>query len=91
MTENNRIKAKLQNIEGKKSLELNKLQYTMEIINGIGIDPSILPELLGELELTEEDFFAHLSGNIPTNISLYDQTLQLVTEKQQDKLPKKIK
>lgn len=91
MTENNRIKAKLQNVEGKKALELNKLQYTMQIINGLEMDPSILPELLESLELTEDDFFSHLSGDTRTNITLYDQALQLVNEKNNDKEYRRIK
>lgn len=72
---------KLKNAEGKRLLEKNALEYSKEIITELSKEPEFLIQILNELELTEEDFFAYLSGEKKGNITLYDQTLCLVKEK----------
>lgn len=72
---------KLKNAEGKRLLEKNALEYSKEIILELEKHPELLIQILDELELTEEEFFAYLSGERKGNITLYDQTLCLVKEK----------
>lgn len=80
---NNRINVikKLKNAEGKRLLEKNILEYSKEIIKNLENNPDILNEIIDELEITEEDFLAYLSGDKKANITLYDQTLCLVKSK----------
>lgn len=81
MEENNRVKLRLRNAEGKRALELNRLEYAKELIHELELDPSILPEILDTLELKEDDFFSKLSGTSSANITMYDQALSLAKSK----------
>lgn len=78
MTENNELKLKLKNIEGKRLLEKTRLEYSKEIINEIEKNSNILPELLQALEITETEFFSYLSGEEHSDITVYDQALVLI-------------
>jgi len=75
------ITKKLKNAEGKRLLEKNALEYSKEIIVALEKNPEIITQILDDLEITEEEFFAYLSGEKKGNITLYDQTLCLVKEK----------
>ncbi len=68
------------NLEGKILLEKTKLQYTKEILNRINNNPSILEELLDNLEITEEDFKNRLLSQ-ETNIAFYDQAYTILKQK----------
>lgn len=84
MNEEARIKQMIKNAEGKRLLEKINLEYSKKIIDEIKLNPAIVKELLEELEITEEKFFAYISNEIPTNITFYDQTLSLVRKKSID-------
>ena len=75
------IVKKLKNAEGKRMLTKIILEYSKEIITILEKNPEILIQVLDELELTEDDFLAYLSGDKKGNITLYDQTLCLVKNK----------
>lgn len=75
------IMKQIKNAKGKRLLEKTKLEYSKEIILQIEKNPTILPEILNELEITQEDFFNYLSGEYNTNITLYDQALLTTKEK----------
>ena len=47
----------------------------------MALKSEMLNQILDELELTEEEFFAYLSGDKKGNITLYDQTLCLIKNK----------
>ena len=81
MKNNKLIIKQLNNAKGKRLLERTKLEYSKEIILQLGKNPNIVPELLNELEITQEDFFNYLSGKYNANITLYDQTLTTAKEK----------
>lgn len=72
---------KLKNAEGKRLLTKTILEYSKEIIIILEKRPEMLNQILDELELTEEEFFAYLSGDKKGNITLYDQTLCLIKNK----------
>ena len=72
---------KLRNAKGKRLYEKTILEYSREIILELENAPSLLPDLLKELELDEDDFFSYISGNQQANITLYDQTLCLIRKK----------
>ena len=76
MTKNKQTLRLLKNIEGKRLLEKNKLEYSKQIINLLQNQPQILPELIEQLELTEKDLFELLSGDKKGNITLYNETLK---------------
>lgn len=80
---NNKIDVmkKIKNAKGKRLLEKVLLEYSREIINILENNPDMLIQILDELEITEEDFFACISGEKRENITLYDQTLSLVRAK----------
>ena len=81
MNNNINIMKQLKNAKGKRLLEKNILEYSKEIITNLEREPKKLIEILDELEITEEDFFAYISGEKKANITLYDQTLSLVKTK----------
>lgn len=69
---------KLKNAKGKRLLEKILLEYSKEIIDILEQNPNVLIQILDELEITQEDFFAYISGEKEGNITLYDQALSLV-------------
>lgn len=84
------LNRKLKNIQGLHQLEKIKLEYTKEIILILKDNINILPDLLQELQITEDEFFTILSGKEnKENITFYDQTListkQLIKEKIKNK------
>lgn len=76
-----KIKRKLRNVQGNRLLLKNKQEYSEYIIKIILEHPEFLGEITNELEITEEDFYKNLSGEINANISFYDQTLVLCKKK----------
>ena len=81
MTDENKTKQILKNIEGKRLLEQTRLEYSQLIINELKTNPQIYQSLLEELEIKNDDFLNCLSGETKANISLYDQALVLVRKK----------
>ena len=81
MNNNINIMKQLKNAKWKRLLEKNIIEYSKEIITNLEREPKKLIEILDELEITEEDFFAYISGEKKANITLYDQTLSLVKTK----------
>ena len=75
------IKKQLKNVEGKRLLTKTILEYSKEIIISLESNPDLLTPVLDELEITEEDFFAYLSGEKKGNITIYDQALSLIKTK----------
>ena len=84
MNNNINIIKQLKNAKGKRLLQKNMLEYSKEIITSLENNPKLLPQIIDELEITEEDFFAYISGEKNANITLYDQTLTLVKTKTKD-------
>lgn len=80
---NNKISIikQLKNAKGKRLLQKNILEYSKEIITNLENNPEILNQVLDELEIPEEDFFAYISGEKKANITLYDQTLSIIKTK----------
>ena len=72
------IKKQLKNVEGKRLLTKTILEYSKEIIISLESNPELLISVLNELEISEEDFFAYLSGEKKGNITIYDQALSLI-------------
>ncbi len=81
MSTENLTKQNLKNIEGTIQLAKTKLEYAKEIAKCLGEQPERLPELLEMLEITEEDFYAYLSGIKKSDITFFDQALSLVKRK----------
>ena len=81
MNNNINIIKQLKNANGKRLLQKNILEYSKEIITNLENNPEKLKQVIDELEITEEDFFAYISGEKKANITLYDQTLSLVRTK----------
>ena len=65
----------LKNAEGKRLLQKTKFEYASEIINIIKNNPSIYNDLLKDVELTSNEFFNYLSGDVDGNIIIYDYLL----------------
>ena len=84
MNNNINIIKQLKNAKGKRLLQKNMLEYSKEIITNLEKNPQIITQILDELEIPEEDFFAYISGEKKANITLYDQTLTLVKTKTKD-------
>ena len=76
MNDNKNTLRKLQNAEGKRLLELTRLEYSKKIIELLQKNPQNLSTLIYNLELTEKEFYDLLSGNKETNIILYEATLK---------------
>ena len=57
------LKKKLKNAEGKRLLAKNRLEYCKIIIDAIQQNPTIINQILEELELSEEEFFNYISEN----------------------------
>ena len=76
----------LKNIEGKRLLEKTYLEYSLEILKQLEKNPTIISEVLSELEITEKEFIDYLSGKTSANITLYDQALTLVKAKNKNSL-----
>lgn len=85
MNNNYLIKKQLKNAEGKRLLEKIILEYSKDIIKGLEDQPNKLPELLENLEISEEAFFGYISGDKKGNITLYDQALCLIKKKSKEK------
>jgi len=75
------LKKKLKNAEGKRLLAKNRLEYCKIIIDAIQQNPTIINQILEELELSEEEFFNYISGEKIANITFYDQAINLIKEK----------
>lgn len=88
MSNENLIKKNLKNAEGKRLYKKTLLEYSREIIENLNESPEKLPELLDLLEVTEEDFYAYLSGDKTGNIALYDQALSHLVKKKTNNPPK---
>jgi len=70
-----KILKNLKNAEGKRLLEKTKLEYSKEIIKELQKNPQIFQDLIEYLEITEEEFYAYISGDLKGNISIYDAAL----------------
>lgn len=81
---NKEIIKQLNNAKGKRIIEKIYLEYSKEIILELEKNPNILPLLLHEIEVTEEDFFQYISGETKANITFYDQTLTEVNKKSKE-------
>lgn len=77
--ENDMLK-KLKNIEGKRLMEKTRLDYSQNILNILTSNPQVVPVVAEQLELTEEQLFALLSGDKMGNITFYEEALGLVNE-----------
>jgi len=82
MNKSNLLKKKLKNAQGKALLAKTKLEYSKLILENMMKDPEILEYLLSSLEITEEDFLSIISTEKKENITFYEQTLQLIKNKQ---------
>lgn len=78
MNTNSNLKKKILNAQGLRDLEQVKLKYSREILSILENDPSVLTELLQDLDVTSDDFFSKLSGKEVDNISFYDQGLESI-------------
>ena len=78
---NNSVQKEILNAKGKRLLSKTKLNYSMAIINKLQQQPSMLTELLDDMELTKDEFFSYISGEENANISFYDQALESVKRK----------
>ena len=81
MNGKNKIRKNIKNAEGKRMLEKTLLNYSIEIIEELKINPKLLNNLLDELEVTEQKFIKYISGEEEGNIAFYDQTLKLIKKK----------
>ena len=81
MKNKNEIRKNIKNAEGKRILEKTLLNYSIEIIEELKINPKLLNNLLDELEITENKFINYISGEEEGNITFYDQTLKLIKKK----------
>lgn len=75
------ITRKLKNADGKRLLEKTMLEYSREIIIELKDSPELLPQVLNELEISEDDFFEAICGEKKKNITFYDETLTLTKRK----------
>lgn len=82
MNTSNSLKKKLKNAQGKALLAKTKLEYSKLILENMMKDPEILEYLLKSLEITEDDFLSIISTEKKENITFYEQTLQLIKNKQ---------
>lgn len=80
MSDINTIK-KLKNAEGKRMLEKLRLEYSKEIIQELLNDQTYFPELLNDIEETENNFLSYVSGDNPANITFYHETLVLLKQR----------
>ena len=82
MNESNLLKKKLKNVQGKTLLAKTQLEYSKLILESIQKKPELLNYLLDSLEIAEEDFLSIISTEKKENITFYEQTLQLIKNKQ---------
>lgn len=75
------IKLKLKNAEGKRMLEVTKLEYSKAIIRELKKNPDYIEVIIDYLKIPEETIISHLSGDTKANISFYDQALEIVKSK----------
>lgn len=75
------IKKDLKNVKGKRLVQKVIQEYSSYIIEIIMENPDFLQEITTALEITEEDFYKYLSGEMDANITFYDQALVLCKKK----------
>lgn len=75
------IKKDLKNVKGKRVVQKVIQEYSSYIIEIIMENPDFLQEITTALEITEEDFYKYLSGEMDANITFYDQALVLCKKK----------
>lgn len=83
------IKRQLKNAEGKRLLQKVILEYSKDIIDNLKQNPSILNDVLEELEISKSEFFEYLTCEKKGNITMYDQTLYLIKELNKNNLIRK--
>lgn len=72
------VDKRIKNAMGKRQLQMVKLDYSKEILMRLKNNSLVFNQLLDDLEITEEEFFELVSGDISSDISVYDQTLILL-------------
>lgn len=70
----------LKNTEGKRLIQLSKLEYCNKIINNLKQNPDMIDSILREIEMSEKEFFSILSGEKIENIVVYDFILEYSKE-----------
>lgn len=81
----NNIKKRILNAEGKRMLEITKLNYSKQILDILKKEPDILDNVLVDMTLPLDDALNYLSGDKNANIVIYDQMLVLTRKKYLEK------
>lgn len=69
---------KIKNAQGLRALEQIRLAYSREILMHLSEDPTLVDELIQDLEVSTDELFNKLSGVEKGNITFYDQGLSSV-------------
>lgn len=80
---------KLKNIEGKRLLMQNKLDYIATIIQELNGKPEVMEILIEAMETNEDHFFDTLLDNKNTNITFYEEALHLTRKLKNKNEPNK--
>lgn len=78
MKDNISLKKKISNAKWLRNLEQTKLKYSKAILSLLEDNPTLLDELLQDLDVTDDDFFRKITGEENDNISFYDQGLESI-------------
>ena len=65
----------IKNIKGMRLLERTYLDYSMSLLELISKNSEIEDILLRNLEVTKDDFYKYLSGDVKGNITFYNEAL----------------
>ncbi len=65
----------IKNIKGMRLLERTYLDYSMSLLELISKNSEIEDSLLRSLEITKNDFYKYLSGDVKGNITFYNEAL----------------
>lgn len=70
----------IDNATGKRLIEKNRLNYSMEILKLLKSNPEIIDNVIKDLEIDKASFFKKLSGEEKGNISFYDDSYQTINK-----------